>query len=337
MNRLSYIAAALTLCSLSSHAAPEDPPVWWDAVGIGADSTTSPESRAPANIGQVKNMAYHFHAQLEEILPGGAGFELSELFPDKPATPDQAWYDQQKAAANLGQLKHIASRFYDRLNAVAPAWVTSQMALNASELAAWPHSYPWDPSTPTSENYKALNLGQLKLVFSLRIKQDLDGDSLSDLQEHILYGSTNSDGSTTDFDSDGLSDRNEILYHLTSPYLNDSDGDGVSDEVEVENGTAPRVLRGLETGGATGAYSDVTDLVDIPTSDDVLESDTDGDGLNTSEELTYGTSPFSSDTDGDGVSDYDEIHTYSTDPTVFNVSANFVSTSQLNILSPLRR
>jgi len=126
------------------------------------------------------------------MLPGGWNFELTDLFPSKPsAAPDAAWYEEQKKAANLGQLKHVSAPFYDHLKLVSPNWVKSQMALNATSLTNWPHDYPWDPNTPVSENFKALNIGQLKLVFSLRVQQDLDGDQIPDFQEHILYGSTN--------------------------------------------------------------------------------------------------------------------------------------------------
>jgi len=42
--------------------------------------------------------------------------------------------------------------------------------------------------------------------------------------------------------------------------------------------------------------------------------DNDGDGLSDSEELSYGTDPFSKDTDNDGLSDKEELKTYHTNP-----------------------
>lgn len=47
---------------------------------------------------------------------------------------------------------------------------------------------------------------------------------------------------------------------------------------------------------------------------DVCDDDVDGDGLGNTEEMIYGTNPYSPDTDGDGLSDYDEINVVATDP-----------------------
>src|SRR2546427_13169559 len=42
-----------------------------------------------------------------------------------------------------------------------------------------------------------------------------------------------------DTDHDGLSDYDELYVYHTSPYLEDSDSDGVADGVEVSRGTDP--------------------------------------------------------------------------------------------------
>lgn len=65
----------------------------------------------------------------------------------------------------------------------------------------------------------------------------------------------------------------------------DSDGDGVSDAIEIAIGTDPH------------------------------NPDTDGDGLDDGEEIyEHRTDPLNPDTDDDGISDGDEVHVYGTDP-----------------------
>jgi thiol-disulfide isomerase/thioredoxin len=66
----------------------------------------------------------------------------------------------------------------------------------------------------------------------------------------------------------------------------DSDGDGVTDTVELVNGTNPQ------------------------------EADSDGDGLDDGEEAERGTDPLDQDTDGDGLDDRAEVEDYGLDPLV---------------------
>lgn len=47
-----------------------------------------------------------------------------------------------------------------------------------------------------------------------------------------------------DTDHDGLSDWDELNIYHTSPYLEDTDGDGIPDGVEVKNGTDPNCPQG---------------------------------------------------------------------------------------------
>ncbi len=47
-----------------------------------------------------------------------------------------------------------------------------------------------------------------------------------------------------DTDNDGLSDFEELNFYMTSPYLEDSDSDGISDKVEIEAGSNPNCATG---------------------------------------------------------------------------------------------
>jgi hypothetical protein len=78
-----------------------------------------------------------------------------------------------------------------------------------------------------------------------------------------------------DRDGDGLADVNDAKVANQSLY--DTDGDGLNDKFEVDNGTDPK------------------------------KYDTDGDGLIDWFEIQFGTDPHNPDTDGDGLSDYLEV------------------------------
>lgn len=64
---------------------------------------------------------------------------------------------------------------------------------------------------------------------------DKDGDGLTDDEEDTL--GTNKFESDTDFD--GISDKVEIEDYKTNPLLADTDGDGYNDAVEINSGYDP--------------------------------------------------------------------------------------------------
>ena len=223
------------LCGEPSH------PAWWNARNVKSGNPAN--NKGVAIIAQLKHISTEGHAELEAVLPGGAGFALP--FSPPPSNPDTAWYQDQKKVLQLGVLKRVAKDFYDRLNAISPAWVEQQLQTNGLTTLgtdyyqdANAYFYPWSSSTPVSENYKPSNLGQLKLTFCLRLGENLDGDSLVDLVEWAMYGSTAGDGTTSDYDGDGLTDALEIT-HGTSLFEMDTDHDGVSDGDEVAASTDP--------------------------------------------------------------------------------------------------
>lgn len=78
---------------------------------------------------------------------------------------------------------------------------------------------------------------------------------------------------SNDYDGDGIKNTEE---NRSSPYMWDTDGDGLGDQYELEMGTDPR------------------------------KADSDLDGLSDKVELEWGYDPNAKDTDGDGLSDYFE-------------------------------
>ena len=208
----------LSLTALSA------PPIWWADRGV---TNASPQqNKGVANLGQAKNMANQAHSELEALLISGAGY--SQPF-NAPANPDAAWYITQKKSLNLGQLKAVAKPFYDRLNAISPSWVETQLQANGLTVsgtdyfqdATSGYFYPWNPTTPIEENFKVATIGQLKLVFSMRLREDKDnanaGDGLPDIWEWQIVNSSpggviNSPDEVIpeeDFDSDGVSNSDE--------------------------------------------------------------------------------------------------------------------------------
>lgn len=102
---------------------------------------------------------------------------------------------------------------------------------------------------------------------------------------------------TTDTDGDGLSDELET-YIGTNTNLADTDGDGLTDYQEVvELGTDP-----LKKDTNSNGIND-------------FDEDYDGDGVSNGQEFQKGTDPMLSDTDNDGLSDYDELFVYHTEAT----------------------
>jgi len=115
-----------------------------------------------------------------------------------------------------------------------------------------------------------------------------------------------------DSDASGIPDWYEMKYALepgsATLAATDSDGDGLTNLQEYQNGTDPHKA---DTDG-----DGLSDGQEVALGTNPLNADTDGDGLSDGAEVlgTIPTNPKLADTDGDGVNDKDEI-VRGTDPT----------------------
>lgn len=181
---------------------------------------------------------------------------------------------------------------------------------------------------------------------------DADGDGVSNFTEFRLGTDplTTADPATTvttaaaylypgaptaDTDGDGVSDAME-QYLCRDPAVSedaatDTDGDGIPDVKEIEDGTDPNdpngpVINGDEDPDGDGLPSGAEEVIH---GTDPAKFDTDGDGISDGEEAVAGadgyvTNPNDDDTDGDGLTDSQEIGTYGTNPLVADTDGDSV-------------
>ena len=91
------------------------------------------------------------------------------------------------------------------------------------------------------------------------------------------------DSINIDTDGDGLSDYDEQYIYGTSPFLEDTDSDGIPDKVEIERGTDPNCPEGQNCSGSYFAEQNAD--VETTSNNDLDLTNLNGDKELTEEEL----------------------------------------------------
>jgi len=200
------------------------------------------------------------------------------------------------AAANIGQLKHIASKTVDEMEARLPGGAGPDLL---GMVARWrtPENQLSPPGAPRDE-YAAVNIGQLKFVakpFYDRLAQ--------------VFWSYNS----------GTATSSAIDPAWAKPWTDTVDDD--DDHAMANLGQLKRVFAiDFDSDGDHDALSNLAELwanqerslTDTAQWSDLSNPDSDSDGLSDGQEDADGTNPRNRDTDSDGV--FDNADRFPNDP-----------------------
>jgi hypothetical protein len=149
---------------------PNAPPGWWtSSTSIFDNPSTDPtDNWAVANVGQLKNVATLAKAYLDAQLNLTAADWNQAYANANPFPFDTSHNPDNYAPANIGQLKFIASGFYNILQQKAPGYDVKArliaIGVPASSISGSGPYYPW--ADPTQDNWAPVTIGQLKVVFS---------------------------------------------------------------------------------------------------------------------------------------------------------------------------
>ena len=180
---------------------------------------------AAANQGQVKNLARPFYERL--IAEGCAA-----SFPWTPQTDD----DEDFAAANIGQVKHVFAFELDRDGNGLPDWWEQE---NAEVIASLPAAADADGD--------GAGLAQEAHRGTDPLELDTDADGMDDLHDAAPMSAADSDG-------DGLADDWERFWFgtLAQSGGDDPDGDGRPNAQEFRELTNPTLADLADVSDRTG-------------------------------------------------------------------------------------
>ena len=149
---------------------------------------------------------------------------------------------------------------------------------------------------------RVFDLGRAEPDGILVAADDPDNDGLTNQEELV---STGTDPEDADTDDDGVSDGLELEQGV-NPLTPDSDGDGLIDGYELERGTDPLAIDSDGDGDPDGHEEDCGSSP-LDSAFVCADHDEDADGLSDIAETDLGTDPDDADTDDDGLIDGLEI------------------------------
>lgn len=232
--RVACLLMILLLLFQSARAVAPGP-AWWTQHGV-LDPDGARDDFAAANIGQLKYLATQADAALDEAEAASpvplssaqaqAKSAIDAMTAEWSALPLPEVPRDDFLALNAGQLKHVASLFYDRLG-LPP---------------------PWAGAAHLGDDFRMVNVGQLKQAFSFELRLARGGPPVQIPASwwdtaHAAWAALDSTqraaGSTVeDFNGNGLSNLEEYLMHparlLFDP--DDKDGDRIPDVAEAASG-----------------------------------------------------------------------------------------------------
>ncbi len=205
-------------------------PAWWynaedpSASVVNISQLNEPRNGAPVNQGQLWHITSVAIAELDKKLGpiGGVGFSIQDL--KEPGRPSNYY-----ALVNVGQLKFVASKFFNRFNFIgfgpgSDGWPAGLHLVDpAPGVTDNAPQYPW-LHNQTLVNLGAANVGQVKHLFSWDLSDfnvylvDGDGDGLPDYWEYLYFGGLHY-GATQDVDGDGLSNLTEYQMGLIPSFM----------------------------------------------------------------------------------------------------------------------
>jgi len=170
-----------------------------------------------------------------------------------------------------------------------------------------------DPDSDVAFNYEEFVIGTDPHIADSDADMLADGIELSQTMTHPL---------DPDTDGDNLSDGWEFFYGFdplvpNTNQMDDPDLDGLANLYESQNNTSPFIVDSDQDGLLDG---DEVNPPDGSFASDPSKPDTDDDGLTDFAERTIGTNPYASDSDGDMLPDQWEVQ-WGFDPLNFNNSA----------------
>ena len=188
-------------------------PGWWaDKQVLISGSSVTRNDYAAVNQGQVKNIAMKAIAELNEVLPFGAGKDLNDLSVILSSTSTNT---NDYASVNVGQLKALFTPFYNALYSIG---------YRGHPLESG--TYPWVSGTTNNANdYAMANIGQVKNLFAFDLSQaapgtDTDGNGIPDWWEIYYFGHTGVSG--TSIEDGGTMTNIEQFRSNLNPTINEA-------------------------------------------------------------------------------------------------------------------